>query len=163
MSGSDNVMEHFTDGGLLGRFKDGDRPAISSVCEIAGKLLGKHGAFHDRDLSALFAEVIARIGDGQSPDEAFGWKQPRKGPQERNTVFRDYEVRATVQDLLKEGDSLNAACKKVSIEEQGPFLLGYKTIYEICKGLTADTELTFHDDIFGVDLSAHINKIQHRK
>ena len=145
------LIEHFTDGGLLEQFRQGNRTAIMDVSKVAGNLLNNYGEFRDQDLITLFAEVLTAIGNGQEPNEAFGWKQSGKGRIPENNTMRDSDIKQTVIYLMREGKTLNQACKAVSSEENGDFLLGYKTISEICKGLSSDTAIVHESGIFPFD------------
>jgi len=146
-------IEHFTDAGMSEKFCEGDLESIREISKIAGNLLLKHGEFREKYLIDLFSEILLRIGNGESPNDAFGWTQGRKGRRVKHTEFRDWDVKMTVRELLRSGFSLPNACDKVCSENNGDFTLSRKTIENICKGLSKDTEIAsfLEENIFPID------------
>lgn len=151
------MNEHWTDGHLLDEFRLGNRAAIKEVCTIAATWLN-HGAPADPELTFLLGEVLALIGDGADPNSAFGWRDDIKGRKRENLVFRDWEVKKSVQLLMLGGLSWTAACHAVSSDSRGEFLLGKKAIERICKKLKKNTPLPMPDEIFPLPVQEYLNK-----
>lgn len=137
----------FVDGGLLKKAKDGNRLAIAEMCKIACihfadiSSLSTDGG-HD-DVSSFIFDALRRVGNGESPNDAFNWKQHRRGVPKGNTELRDWYVRMAVQERMRtSGEGLLAACESVQDENEAESLrLGTSTIMEICAGLTSETVL----------------------
>ena len=148
----------FTDGNLLQKFKNGDRVTISAVCLASAQRI-KSGGLVDEEVISLLADALERIGNGEEPNKAFGWDQPRKGRLKETHTLRDWEIKKSVQErMIATGESLRAACAAVC-GTSGKFNLGHKTIESVCNNLTADTPLPMPDDIFPLeDCRRYLNK-----
>lgn len=137
-----------TDGHLLDEFAKGNRNAIIAVCRESAHRLKACGCLTDEAVVDLLQQVLERIGEGQSPDQAFGWKQQRRGHMHQNNVLRDWDVRSTVLELMCEGKTRNQAISQVCSENNGDFLLGFKVIEKICSRLSIADQLQIPQDIF---------------
>lgn len=150
------TTEEFFDGGLLNKARQGDREAIAALCAIVAATLRNDGRLtFDPDVIALFADILTRIGAGDSPDDAFGWGRGMGGRPNRDYAFRDWQIRCSVRDLMRGGHSRRAACKLVSADRSnggtGDVPLGAKTIEAICADITADSDLPMPLEIFPVN------------
>lgn len=80
-----------------------------------------------------------------SPDEAFKWTQLRKGRRVANVnVFRDWDIKMSVFNLMVEGYGFTTACEIVG--EAGHF--GHKLVLQIAAGITADSAPDLPDNLF---------------
>lgn len=145
------MIESFTDGGM---FEPGNREAVRQVCALATKqlrVIAKAADVGHHDIFEHVLSALTRIAGGESPDEAFGWARDGKGRQPGNHALRDWEIRMTVRDLMRAGESREQACGAVSAESGGEFLLGFESIKSICKGLKADSDLPMPENVFPTD------------
>ena len=146
-------MEQYTDGHLLSEFSKGSRLAIQKICKNSADRLAR-GDLTDADILHLLRLALAKIGDGESPNDAFGWTQTTRGNMPDNLVFRDWNVRLVVRELLREGMKLTEACGLVSSEQKGEkrlgYVLGFTTIAGICRGLTRETQIDTPESIFPI-------------
>lgn len=147
-------VRQFTDGNLLNEVAKGNRDAIRALCADLAMRIERNG-IHDEDVLPILHFIFQRIGKGESPNEAFGWDQSRKGNPKKHTVFRDWYVRLDVQErMMTTGESWKEACKNVSSENRGDICLSVKMIEKICSELTVDTPLPIPDNLFPLgDLS----------
>ncbi len=88
-------MESFTDGTLIYLALDGDREAITEVCQlIADRLKNKDGRI---------LEGFSRIGQGCDPNSAFSW-QDRGCRDELSHICRATKEEILLSDLFKDLD-----------------------------------------------------------
>lgn len=143
-------MEQFTDANLLTEFCNGNREAIRQVCKTSAKRIEQYGLLNDENVVDLLRQILGRIGEGQSPDEAFGWF----GKTGKNTSFRDWNIRMAAREMLIAGENLTWACGLLSSDSGGEEITGYSlsfsTVAAICAGLTKDTPLPLPDNIFPI-------------
>lgn len=137
----------YIDGNLLVKARGGDRESIMELCNYLADCQ-KTGIVPDAGATELLCDILERIGDGQAPDVAFGWKQGRKGRRNQNSAYQQWDIRLTVQERMRDGESWRAACFAVSSDADGEFLLSQKTVEQVCAGLMVDTELPIPEDIF---------------
>ena len=156
--------EQFTDSGFLEQVKQGDRKAIQAFCADLAQRLRTDG-IHDQDVTYVLSDILEKIGQGISPDSAFRWKQSSKGRRDTNDSVRDFLIRKSVQERMLSGQTFTAACLAVSSEAEGhkgEFHLGAKSIQNICKGITRNTDIQFPDNPFPIG-NLMINRSQEIK
>lgn len=141
------AKDSYVDCGILEKAREGDRDSIMALCQYLTDCQ-KSGVFPDRGATNMLFGFLGKVAEGQDPSAAFGWKQATKGRRSQNTAFRDWEVKTVVQERMKHNESWRAACLAVSSESNGEFLLGQKTIENICDGLTVDTKIPIPQDVF---------------
>lgn len=145
------MSELFIDGGML---EPGNREAVSQTCGLAAdrlrEIADEAGVGHD-DILDHVLNALGRIAKGESPDEAFGWAREGRGRQPGNHALRDWNIRMTVRDRMRAGESREQACGVVSAESGGEFRLGFESIKAICRGLKADSDLAKPEDIYPID------------
>lgn len=145
------MSESFIDGCML---QPGNREAVRQTCGLAADRLREiaveAGVDHDDILNHVLS-ALTRIAGGESPDKAFGWAQAGRGRARGNHAFRNWEIRTTVRDRMRAGESVEKACGAVSAESGGEFLLGFESIKTICEGLKADSDLPIPENIFPTD------------
>jgi hypothetical protein len=170
-----DMVDQFTDSGLIEQARLGNLEAIQEVCNIAFKNYSETGRLTDKCVISFLMDALNKIANGDSPNEAFGWNQ-RKGRrnQEHNLQFRDWNIRMLVRDYMREGLTRSRAidlylkrCDLTNyalMEEEGltkveadsyikfykKFQLGRKSIEKICKGLSSDTDLPFPENPFPI-------------
>lgn len=147
------MNESYIDG-CGGMLQPGNREAVRQTCGIAVdrllQIAGKAGVGHDDVLEGIIS-ALQRIAAGESPDKAFGWARERRGRQSGNHALRDWEIRMTVRDRMRAGESREGACGAVSSESGGEFLLGFEAIKLICKNVTVDADLPMPENIYPID------------
>lgn len=112
---------------------------------------------NDADLYAYICIVLEALVDRRSPDEAFKWKQSRKGRRVANVnVFRDWDIQMTVRDLMIEGYIFSKACEIV--DKASPYPIGYDSILKIANGVTENSDLPLPDGIFPLPKKAGITQ-----
>lgn len=149
----------FFDGYLLDKAQIGERESVMALCEYLAQCFDENCEPAEGAMT-LLQEILEKISKGESPDTAFRWKQRRRGNRVKNTAFRNWEIKMAVRALLIAGYGHGDACFQVSSEADGPFLLGQKTIKEICAGLTKTTPLPLTDDIFPLNLRYKKSEMQ---
>ena len=135
------------DGSLLDKARKGDRESIMALCEYLASCQ-KDGNVPDAEAASFLCEVLEKIGNGEAPDAAFGWKQTSKGRRRQNSAYQQWDIKMSVQELMSHGISWRRACEEVSSDKNGEFLRSKKTIENVCAGLTVDTELSLPDDLY---------------
>ena len=60
---------------LLHHVKEGDRDAIQRFCKESANRLEQSGVLSCQEEVELLQNVLKRIGDGESPNDAFGWSK----------------------------------------------------------------------------------------
>lgn len=145
------MNEFFIDGGML---QSGNRQAVRQICGIAAarllEIADAAHVTHDNVLDHLVSALQA-IASGTAPDQAFGWATGARGRSHGNFALRDWTIRVTVRERMRDGESLEMACGTVSVEAGGEFLLSFESIRKICRGITVESHLTLPDDIFPID------------
>lgn len=154
-------MENYVDGGLLRKADEGDRSAITTMCELAVEHLQRLAAAAvcgSDDVTPWVIAALEAIGRGQEPNHAFRWNQSKRGRPKVGHEFRDWIVRREVREKLRQlnqdcpdGRHFSAACAAIASELGGEIHLSDKRIEQICKGLTVDTELPPPEDIFPIE------------
>jgi hypothetical protein len=149
----------YLDSAVISKARSGDRDAIVAVCKYIA-LCQSEKITPDPGALDFLQDVLKKIGSGQPPDTAFGWKQARKGRRNQNSAYQQWDVKMTVQEGMKRGKSWRKACADVSSEQNGVFLLSQKTIESICKGLTINDELEMSESFFPLpdDYNSHRRK-----
>ncbi|PTD95836.1 hypothetical protein [Pseudothauera lacus] len=148
--------EFFVDGGLL---EPGNKLAVRTMAKYALRSISEDRRTaqvrHDDALDWLEA-ALAAIAAGKEPNQAFGWSQSRRGNSAGNHALRDWEIKMAVRDRMREtGESKTVACENVSSDCDGEVPLKAERIKEICKGVTADSELPQPTDIFPINPTAY--------
>ena len=101
---------------LLDKFRAGDRVAISTVCRISARRIGR-GALTEKAVLDLLHDALEKIGQGVEPNEAFGWAKnpgrPKKADSAANELL-EWEVKMWVRDLMTEGLGRIEACQRLA-------------------------------------------------
>lgn len=149
--GQSKVLEEFTDGGIISLAQSGNKQAIQVLyADLAVRL--KSGGIRDNDIVSMLTTIFESIGNGKSPNEAFGWKQTTRGRPKENHELRDFLIKMAVLELLKKGQSNSSACFAVSSDSKNSnaFPLGQKSIEDICEGLTKNSSIALPDQTFQI-------------
>ena len=158
VNGEEGTMsrDFFVDGDLL---KPSNKLIVRQIVEFLFRSLTETrqaaNLQHDDALDWL-AGALQAIVDGEQPNQAFGWEQGRSGHPDRNNEFRNWDIKTTVRDRMRDkGESNTAACTSVSSELNGEFLLGSASIKGICRGITKDSKIPFPENPFSKDPYRH--------
>jgi hypothetical protein len=130
--------------------RSGNREAISEACRVAEEEVETTGRLTDPDVLSIILVALGKVAKGESPNDAFGWSQPRKGRRKANSNFAldNWEISMDVHLLMKNGRSWTKACEEVSNDPEVP--LSAKQIENICKDVDGTTPPVFPENPFPI-------------
>lgn len=119
-------------------------------CRVATIDLRRTGILNCSDCLRAIDEWLSKIVAHEPPDDALGWRQPgkrgRRSEQSNNTL-RNWEIRCEVRERIRDGMKWKSACAAVA----DAVCLTPKSVERICKGIRADSKLSFPEDMFPLD------------
>lgn len=127
----------------------GDDISVMDLCESAAFALEKTGAIENARLREFVIEKLRLVSEGNPPMAVFYPRAPNR-PKSYNRL-EEWEAKMEVLELMGKGMSLSKACEAAALESGGSVNMSISRIKKICRGLRADTDLPFPDDLFPIE------------
>ncbi|WP_442782290.1 hypothetical protein [Collimonas fungivorans] len=144
---SSDPPKHYTDGHLLQEFRNGNRLALATVCQIAATDLQQTGHLPDPEIAMLICGILTAIGAGAEPNVVFKWN--KNGRPKENHTFRNWNIAMEVRSLIESGISFENAVQQVAGATSEEFDIDDDSVREIYKKLKK-TLPKLPDDIFPI-------------
>ena len=131
-------------GELTLRRKQSAAWAADALVDVATKAVAGND-----DLTSVLVAALRAIENGSSPNKAFNWELPgKKGRRQASNAARDWDIKMSVIDEMKGGQTWAEACHAVSSDGKGEFLVSEELVKKLCVGLNKGSELEFPEDVY---------------